>query len=278
MKFTEIRIADCVPFEGNPFQIHEDTAMEMLTDSIRQSGVLVPVAVRLAGDGRYEIISGHRRIHACKKLGIETVPALITELDRDSAVIFMVDSNLQRESLLPSEKAFAYKMKLEALKHQGRTSDQLGQKSSVQTVADASSDSKTQVQRYIRLTNLEKPLLDLVDEGRIALTPAVELSYLRPEEQRDLIQTIESEDCTPSLSQSVRMRKLSAEGLLDMDRIFEIMTEVKSNQVEVIRIPTERIRRFFKPATSYRQMEDTIVKALEYYARYLQRQRDRDSR
>lgn len=278
MKFTEIRVADCVPFEGNPFQIHEDTAMEMLTDSIRQSGVLVPVAVRPAGDGHYEIISGHRRIHACKKLGIETVPALITELDRDSAVIFMVDSNLQRESLLPSEKAFAYKMKLEALKHQGRTSDQVGQKSSVQTVADASSDSKTQVQRYVRLTNLEKPLLDLVDEGRIALTPAVELSYLRPEEQRDLIQTIESEDCTPSLSQSVRMRKLSAEGILDMERIFEIMTEVKSNQVEVIRIPTERIRRFFKPTTSYRQMEDTIVKALEYYARYLQRQRDRDSR
>lgn len=278
MKFTKIRVADCVPFEGNPFQIHEDTAMEMLTDSIRQSGVLVPVAVRPTGDGRYEIISGHRRIHACRKLGIETVPALITELDRDSAVIFMVDSNLQRESLLPSEKAFAYKMKLEALKHQGRTSDQVGQKSSVQTIADASSDSKTQVQRYIRLTSLEKPLLDLVDEGRIALTPAVELSYLRPEEQRDLIQTIESEDCTPSLSQSIRMRKLSAEGLLDMERIFEIMTEVKGNQVEVIRIPTERIRRFFKPATSYRQMEDTIVKALEYYARYLQRQRDRDSR
>ena len=252
--------------------------MEMLTDSIRESGVLVPVAVRTAGNGSYEIISGHRRIHACGKLGIETVPALVTELDRDSAVIFMVDSNLQRESLLPSEKAFAYKMKLEALKHQGRTSDQLGQKSSVQTVADASSDSKTQVQRYIRLTELEKPLLDLVDEGRIALTPAVELSYLLPEEQQDLIQTIESEDCTPSLSQSVRMRKLSAEGLLTMDRIFEIMTEVKGNQVEVIKIPTERVRRFFKPTTSYRQMEDTIVKALEYYARYLKKQRDRDSR
>lgn len=278
MNITEIKITNCVPFEGNPFQIHEDHSMEMLTDSIRESGVLVPVAVRTAGNGSYEIISGHRRIHACEKLGIETVPALVTELDRDSAVIFMVDSNLQRESLLPSEKAFAYKMKLEALKHQGRTSDQLGQKSSVQTVADASSDSKTQVQRYIRLTNLEKPLLDLVDEGRIALTPAVELSYLLPEEQRNLIQTIESEDCTPSLSQSVRMRKLSAEGLLTMDRIFEIMTEVKGNQVEVIKIPTERVRRFFKPTTSYRQMEDYIVKALEYYARYLQRQRDRDSR
>ena len=276
MTLTEIKAADCIPFKDNPFQIHEDAAMEMLTDSIRQNGVLVPIAVRPGKDGRYEIISGHRRIHACKKLGIETVPALITQLDRDSAVIFMVDSNLQRESLLPSEKAFAYKMKLEALKHQGRASDQLGQKSSVQTVADASSDSKTQVQRYIRLTNLEKPLLDLVDKGRIALTPAVELSYLLPEEQRNLIQTIESEDCTPSLSQSVRMRKLSDEGLLTMDRIFEIMTEVKGNQVEVIKIPTERVRRFFKPTTSYRQMEDYIVKALEYYARYLQRQRDRE--
>ena len=276
MTLTEIKAADCIPFKDNPFQIHEDAAMEMLTDSIRQNGVLMPIAVRPGKDGRYEIISGHRRIHACKKLGIETVPALITQLDRDSAVIFMVDSNLQRESLLPSEKAFAYKMKLDALKHQGRASDQLGQKSSVQTVADASSDSKTQVQRYIRLTNLEKPLLDLVDKGRIALTPAVELSYLLPEEQRNLIQTIESEDCTPSLSQSVRMRKLSDEGLLTMDRIFEIMTEVKGNQVEVIKIPTERVRRFFKPTTSYRQMEDYIVKALEYYARYLQRQRDRE--
>ena len=172
MTLTEIKAADCIPFKDNPFQIHEDAAMEMLTDSIRQNGVLVPITVRPTEDGRYEIISGHRRIHACKKLGIETIPALITQVDRDSAVIFMVDSNLQRESLLPSEKAFAYKMKLEALKHQGRASDQLGQKSSVQTVADASSDSKTQVQRYIRLTNLEKPLLDLVDERRIALTPA----------------------------------------------------------------------------------------------------------
>lgn len=278
MDITEIRIADCVPFEGNPFQIHNDISMELLTDSIRQSGVLTPAVVRPMEGNRYEIISGHRRIHACKALGIETVPALVRQLDRNSAVIFMVDSNLQRESLLPSEKAFAYKMKLEALKHQGRTSDQLGQKTSVQTVADASSDSKTQVQRYIRLTNLEKPLLDLVDEGRIALTPAVELSYLLPEEQKDLIQTIESEDCTPSLSQSVRMRKLSADGLLDMDRIFEIMTEVKGNQVEVLKIPTEKVRKYFKPNTSFRQMEDTIVKALEYYARYLQRQRDRDGR
>lgn len=277
MDITEIRVSDCVPFEDYPFQIRDNAEMEMLKDSIRESGILMPVAVR-PKEKQYEILSGHRRIHACKQLGIETVPALVRELSRDSAVIFMVDSNLHREGLLPSEKAFAYKMKLEAMKHQGRTSVQLGQKSSRDTLAASAGESATQIQRYIRLTHLEKPLLDLVDEGRIALTPAVGLSYLLPEEQRDLLQTIESEDCTPSLSQSVRMRKLSAEGLLTMDRIFEIMTEVKGNQAEVLKIPTERIKRYFKPNTTYKQMEDYIVKALEYYARYLKRQRDRDSR
>ena len=277
MDITEIRVSDCVPFEDYPFQIRDNAEMEMLKDSIRESGILMPVAVR-PKEKQYEILSGHRRIHACKQLGIETVPALIKELSRDSAVIFMVDSNLHREGLLPSEKAFAYKMKLEAMKHQGRTSVQLGQKSSRDALAASAGESATQIQRYIRLTHLEKPLLDLVDEGRIALTPAVELSYLLPEEQRDLLQTIESEDCTPSLSQSVRMRKLSAEGLLTMDRVFEIMTEVKGNQAEVLKIPTDRIKRYFKPNTTYKQMEDYIVKALEYYARYLKRQRDRDSR
>lgn len=277
MDITEIRVSDCVPFEDYPFQIRDNAEMEMLKDSIRESGILMPVAVR-PKEKQYEILSGHRRIHACKQLGIETVPALIKELSRDSAVIFMVDSNLHREGLLPSEKAFAYKMKLEAMKHQGRTSVQVGQKSSRDTLAESAGESATQIQRYIRLTHLEKPLLDLVDEGRIALTPAVELSYLLPEEQRDLLQTIESEDCTPSLSQSVRMRKLSAEGLLTMDRIFEIMTEVKGNQAEVLKIPTDRIKRYFKPDATYKQMEDYIVKALEYYARYLKRQRDRDSR
>lgn len=277
MNMTEIRVSDCVPFEDYPFQVRDNAEMEMLKDSIRESGILMPVAVR-PKEKQYEILSGHRRIRACKQLGIETVPALIQELSRDSAVIFMVDSNLHREGLLPSEKAFAYKMKLEAMKHQGRTSVQLGQKSSRDTLAKSAGESATQIQRYIRLTHLEKPLLDLVDEGRIALTPAVELSYLLPEEQRDLLQTMESEDCTPSLSQSVRMRKLSADGLLTMDRIFEIMTEVKGNQREVLKIPTDRIKRYFKPNTTYKQMEDYIVKALEYYARYLKRQRDRDGR
>lgn len=278
MNVKEIYVSDCVPFEDNPFKIQNNSEMEMLIDSVKENGILIPIVVR-PKDGKYEILSGHRRIYACKVAGIETVPAIVRELTKDEAVIFMVDSNLQREGLLPSEKGFAYKMKLEAMKHQGRTSAQVGQKlTSVQQIADNTSDSRTQIQRYIRLTNLEKSLLDMVDEGRIALTPAVELSYLLPEEQKDLIETIESEDCTPSLSQSVRMRKLSADGLLTMDKIFEIMTEVKGNQIEVLKIPTDRVRRYFKPDTTYKQMEDYIVKALEHYTRYLKRQRDRDSR
>lgn len=278
MNVKEIYVSDCVPFEDNPFKIQNNSEMEMLIDSVKENGILIPIVVR-PKDEKYEILSGHRRIYACKVAGIETVPAIVRELTKDEAVIFMVDSNLQREGLLPSEKGFAYKMKLEAMKHQGRTSAQVGQKlTSVQQIADNTSDSRTQIQRYIRLTNLEKPMLDMVDEGRIALTPAVELSYLLPEEQKDLIETIESEDCTPSLSQSVRMRKLSADGLLTMDKIFEIMTEVKGNQIEVLKIPTDRVRRYFKPDTTYKQMEDYIVKALEHYKRYLKRQRDRDSR
>lgn len=278
MNVKEIYVSDCVPFEDNPFKVQNNSEMEMLIDSIKDNGILIPIVVREKAK-KYEILSGHRRIYACKVAGIEKVPAIVRELSRDEAVIFMVDSNLQREGLLPSEKGFAYKMKLEAMKHQGRTSAQVGQKlTSVQQIADNTTDSRTQIQRYIRLTNLEKPLLDMVDEGRIALTPAVELSYLLPEEQKDLMETIESEDCTPSLSQSVRMRKLSADGLLTMDKIFEIMTEVKGNQIEVLKIPTDRVRRYFKPDTTYKQMEDYIVKALEHYTRYLQRQRDRDSR
>ena len=278
MDMTTIRLSDCIPFADNPFRVQDDTAMEMLTESIKESGILIPIVVRPMGD-KYEILSGHRRVYAAHKAGLEAVPAIVRELTREEAVIFMVDANLQREGLLPSEKGFAYRMKLEAMKHQGKTSAQLGQKqTSVQQIADSVSDSRTQVQRYIRLTYLEKPLLDMVDERRIALTPAVELSYLLPEEQRELLETIESEDCTPSLSQAVRLRKLSGDGLLTMDRIFEIMTEVKGNQVEMLKIPTDRVRRYFKPETTYRQMEEYIVKALEHYALYLKRQRNRDSR
>ena len=276
---TEMPLSDLHPFEGHPFKVLDDELMGQTVESIKQIGVVSPLIVRPDPEGGFEILSGHRRLHAAQLAGLETVPVIVKEMDDDAAIIFMVDSNLQRENILPSERAFSYKMKLEAMKHQGRTSDQVGQKlTSVQALADSSSDSKTQIQRYIRLTFLEKPLLDLVDEGRIALTPAVELSHLLPEEQRNLIETIESEDCTPSLSQSVRMRKLSNDGLLTMDKIFEIMTEVKGNQVEVLKIPTDRVRQYFKPNTTYKQMEDYIVKALEHYALYLKRQRNRDSR
>lgn len=217
-----IPISQLYPFQYHPFHVRDDEAMAALCGSIQEYGILSPLLARPAGEG-YEVISGHRRRLAALKLGLLELPVLIRSMTDDEAVILMVDSNIQRENLLPSEKAFAYKMKLEAMKHQGRTSVQLGQKSSRDTLAESAGESATQIQRYIRLTHLEKPLLDLADEGRIALTPAVELSYLLPEEQRDLLQTIESEDCTPSLSQSVRMRKLSSEGLLTMDRIFEII-------------------------------------------------------
>ncbi len=272
MDIQEINISQCRSFADNPFQVRDDTAMELLTESIRENGVLIPVVVKPQQDG-YEVISGHRRIHAAQKAGLEKVPAFIRELDRDSAVIFLVDSNLHREGLLPSEKAFAYRMKLEAMKHQGRTSAQVGQ-TSVQRLADQSEDSRTQVQRYIRLTYLQKGLLDLVDKERIALTPAVELSYLLPEEQRDLLETIESEDCTPSYSQSVRMRKLSAEGLLTMDSIFEILTEVKGNQKEYLKLPVERYERYLRRFRTPKEKEDFIEKALAYYSRYLERKRD----
>ena len=272
MDIQEINISQCRSFADNPFQVRDDTAMELLAESIRENGVLIPVVVKPQQDG-YEVISGHRRIHAAQKAGLEKVPAFIRELDRDSAVIFLVDSNLHREGLLPSEKAFAYRMKLEAMKHQGRASAQVGQ-TSVQRLADQSEDSRTQVQRYIRLTYLQKGLLDLVDKERIALTPAVELSYLLPEEQRDLLETIESEDCTPSYSQSVRMRKLSAEGLLTMDSIFEILTEVKGNQKEYLKLPVERYERYLRRFRTPKEKEDFIEKALAYYSRYLERKRE----
>ena len=199
MNIQEIKVSECAAFRDNPFQIRDDEGMELLVQSIREFGVMTPVVVRPVKEGGYEIVSGHRRIHACRRAGIEKIPALVRDMERDSAVIFMVDSNIQREGLLPSEKAFAYKMKVEALRHQGKRSVQPGQKSSRGAVAENAGESETQVQRYIRLTNLEKPLLSLVDEGRIAFTPAVELSYLNQREQLDLLETIESEDCTPPL-------------------------------------------------------------------------------
>ena len=279
MNVKEIKVSECVAFQDNPFQVKDDEGMELLVQSIREFGVMTPVVVRPVKEGGYEIISGHRRIHACRRAGIEMIPALVRDMERDSAVIFMVDSNIQREGLLPSEKAFAYKMKVEALRHQGKRSVQPGQKSSRGAVAENAGESETQVQRYIRLTKLEKPLLALVDEGRIAFTPAVELSYLTQQEQRDLLETIESEDATPSLSQAIRMRKLSEAGQLDMDGIFHIMSEVKGNQKEYIKLSSDKVGKYLNKLRTPQQKEDFILKALAFYARHLERQRSsRDGR
>lgn len=279
MNVKEIKVSECVAFQDNPFQVKDDEGMELLVQSIKEFGIMTPVVVRPVKEGGYEIISGHRRLHACRRAGIETIPALVRDMERDSAVIFMVDSNIQREGLLPSEKAFAYKMKVEALRHQGKRSVQPGQKSSRGAVAENAGESETQVQRYIRLTKLEKPLLALVDEGRIAFTPAVELSYLNQREQLDLLETIESEDATPSLSQAIRMRKLSEAGQLDMDGIFHIMSEVKGNQKEYIKLSSDKVGKYLNKLRTPQQKEDFILKALAFYARHLERQRSsRDGR
>ena len=274
MNMKEIKVSECTAFQDNPFHVRDDEGMELLVQSIREYGVMTPIVARPGEKGGYEIVSGHRRVHACKRAGIEKIPALVRDMERDSAVIFMVDSNIQREGLLPSEKAFAYKMKVEALRHQGKTTSvQLGQKSSRGAVAENAGESETQVQRYIRLTNLETPLLGLVDVGRIAFTPAVELSYLTPQEQRDLMETIESEDCTPSLSQAIRMRKLSEKGQLDMDGIFTIMSEVKGNQKEYIKLSGDKVEKYLSKLRTPQQKEDFILKALDFYTRHLERQR-----
>lgn len=254
------------PFEKHPYQVREDAAMGELTESIRVHGVLSPLLARPKGDG-YELVSGHRRRLAAQKLRLPTVPVLVREMTDDEAVILMVDSNLQRENLLPSEKAFAYKMKLEAMKHQGKaTSGQLVQKLSVEKVADEANENYKTVQRYIRLTNLVPPLLQMVDDGRIALSPAVELSYLTRDEQAELWDLIGQEDATPSLSQALRMKQLSREAKLTPEVLYAILTEEKPNQKEQIRIKTESLRKYFPRNYSAQQMEREIIKLLE--ARY----------
>ena len=260
------------PFEGHPFKVVDNEEMDQLTWSILTQGLLTPLVVRPLDNGEYEVISGHRRLHACKKAGIETVPALITDMDRDAAAIALVDSNLQREHILPSEKAFAYKLKLEAMNHQGRTSGQVGQKWTRDEIAEG--ESGRQVQRYIRLTNLIPGILQKVDEGRIALTPAVELSYLTDAEQEDLLETMESEDCTPSLSQAIQMKALSQSGQLDMDTIFHIMTQPKANQQEKISFKVSELRDFFPRHYTAAQMMQEIKMALKERQQRLARQRD----
>ena len=250
------------PFENHPFQVKDDDEMNQLVWSVLTQGVLTPLVVRPLENDEYEVISGHRRLHACQKAGIETVPALIYALDRDAATIALVDSNLQREKILPSEKAFAYKLKMNALSHQG-TSRQLGEKWSVSQLSEAGTDSERQIHRYIRLTELIPQILSMVDAGRIALTPAVELSYLTRQEQQDLLVTMESEDCTPSLPQAVQLKKLSQSGELNMDKIFEILREPKANQQEKISFRVEDLRKFFPKSYSVARIQERILKLLE---------------
>ena len=264
-------------FENHPYRVEENEEMEQLTQSIKENGILSPLIVRPIDNGEYEIISGHRRLFASKQTGLTEVPAFVTELDRDKATIILVDSNLHREHLLPSEKAFAYKLKMDAMSRQGHRSDltlsQVATKyDTAAEIGEQTKESRDQVFRYIRLTKLLPELLKYVDEGRIAFTPAVELSYLNDIEQQDLLEVIESEDCTPSLSQAVRMKKLSQAGELNDDKILEIISEEKANQKERIKIPTERVRKYFPQSYSNAQIEEMIVKLCE--AHYKRKQRN----
>ena len=266
------------PFDGHPFYVKDDGDMEQLTESIRSQGVLTPLVVRPLGTGEYEVISGHRRLHACKKAGIEMIPAFIYSMDRSEAVVAMVDSNLHREKLLPSEKAFAYKMKMDAMKHQG-TSRQLGTKlRSDEEIAETAGESARQIQRYIRLTNLIPEILQMVDEGKIALTPAVELSYLDKDTQEIVLDAMEQEDCTPSYSQAVRMKKLYNSNLLDEDTIYSIMAEEKANQREKISFHVNDIRDYFPRGYTASQMSREILQALEERRVRAIRERDQDDR
>ena len=252
------------PFENHPFRVKDDAEMDQLVFSVLTQGLLTPIVVRETDTEEYEVISGHRRLRACQKAGIETVPALIYSMDRDAAIIALVDSNLHREHLLPSEKAFAYKMKMEAMNHQGKTCGQVGHKS-----RDFLSDDESgrQIQRYIRLTYLIPEILQMVDEKKIALTPAVELSYLTESEQRDLLETMESEDCTPSLSQSQQLKKLSQSGVLSMDRILELLQQPKANQEEKLRFDLKDIRHYFPKNYTTERIQKTILQLLEKFER-----------
>lgn len=270
-------------FPDHPYAVREDEDMDALVESIRERGIITPITVRPKEDGRYEIVSGHRRRKACEIAGLGTIKAEIRDMMRDEAIILMVDSNVQRSNILPSEKAKAYKMKLEAMKRQGQRTDltsvPVGQKfgqTSRELVATESGESNTQIQRYIRLNNLAPELLDMVDKGRIAMRPAVELSYLPMDEQQMLVATIESEDATPSYAQSQKMRKLSQTNELDMDGIFQIMATPKGNQKERVSIQFERLRPFVPPDYTSRDTENFILKAVEHYHKYLQRQKRRD--
>ena len=276
-RVKEIPLNELHPFKEHPFKIQNDEEMKRLMESIQKFGTLTPALARPLSEGGYELISGHRRLAACQVLGIETMPVIIREMSDDEAVIAMVDANLQREHILPSEKAFAYKMKLEAIKHQGITSRQVGEKLlSVTQVSKESDDSERQVQRYIRLTYLIPELLEMVDDGKIAFNPAVEISYLEQSEQRVLLNAMELNDCTPSHAQAIRLKKLSQEGVLQDQTIYDILAEQKPNQQEQYKFKREDIRKYFPKSYTDKQVCDTVIKLLEQWQR--RRERGRDSR
>ena len=281
-KVEELPLSELTPFKNHPFKVKNDAEMVELMKSIADAGVLSPALARRG----YELISGHRRLAACKALGMDTMPVIVRTLTDEEAVITMVDSNLQREHILPSEKAFAYKMKMEAMDRKlGRPKnvDQVGPhfrgQSTAQLLGDAAGDSASQVKRYIRLTNLIPEILQMVDDGKIALTPAVELSYLQPSEQEMLFSVMDCDEVTPSLSQAQRLRRMSEEQRFTDSAVMQLMSEVKGNQVEYVKVPVDKLRSYFRPDTSMKQMTETLVKAMEFYNRHLERQRrDRDAR
>lgn len=276
-RVKEIPLAELHPFKDHPFKIQNDDEMKRLMESIQKFGTLTPALARPLPEVGYELISGHRRLAACQVLGIETMPVIVREMTDDEAVIAMVDANLQREHILPSEKAFAYRMKLDAIKHQGVTSAQLGQKLlSVEKVAKDAGESRNQVKRYIRLTYLIPELLSMVDDGKIAFNPAVEISYLDKAEQRVLLDAMEQNDCTPSHAQAIRLKKLSQEGVLQDQTIYDILAEQKPNQQEQYKFKREDIRKYFPQSYTDKQVCDTVIKLLEQWQR--RRERDRDSR
>lgn len=280
---TEMPLSDLHPFEGHPFKVLDDELMEQTVESIRQIGVVSPLIVRPDPEGGFEILSGHRRLHAAQLAGLETVPVIVKEMDDDAAIIFMVDSNLQRENILPSERAFSYKMKLEAMKHQGErgdlTSGQVGQKSvgtvSRDIVAEQAGDSSRNVQRFIRLTNLIPEIQDMVDEKKIAFNPAVELSYMKPSEQKEFLEAMDYAQASPSLSQAQRLKKLSQEGGCTLEAMCEVMNEIKKDELDHVTIKNEVLRKYFPKSYTPKQMQDTIIRLLEKWQRSKQRDMER---
>lgn len=282
---TEMPLSDLHPFEGHPFKVLDDELMEQTVESIKQIGVVSPLIVRPDPEGGLEILSGHRRLHAAQLAGLETVPVIVKEMDDDAAIIFMVDSNLQRENILPSERAFSYKMKLEAMKHQGERSDlqpettsrQLGEKlqTSVAVMSEEMGESQRQIQRFIRLTNLIPEILDMVDEKKIAFNPAVELSYLKPSEQKEFLEAMDYAQASPSLSQAQRLKKLSQEGGCTLDAMCEVMNEIKKDELDHVTIKNEVLRKYFPKSYTPKQMQDTIIRLLEKWQRSKQRDMER---